>query len=131
MTTEVTSKPKVEHPDVVREQPRRDVVPAAFAEETPDGFELRIELPGVSESDLDLTIEDRTLAVQAQNSCDPPAGFRTVREECPAVRYRGVYEIPELVDTSSIKAALKDGMLKVVLPKREEVKPRKIAITSG
>ncbi|OQC23015.1 MAG: Spore protein SP21 [Verrucomicrobia bacterium ADurb.Bin070] len=47
------------------------------------------------------------------------------------MRYRAAFDLPEHVDTAGIKAANKNGLLILTLPKREEVKPRRIAIAAG
>ncbi len=107
------------------------VSPAITLNENEDGYALEVYLPGVVEADLSLTVEDRTLMIEAVNSVTPPEGYELIREECPQVRYRGVFEIPERVDTSEVNAALKNGILRIDLPKHEEVKPRKIAVSSG
>lgn len=111
--------------------PRREVSPSATLRESEDGYVMRIGLPGVEDSDLQLTVEGSTLALEADTRYETPEGFQLIREECPPVCYKAVYEIPDLVQAEAVKAQLKDGVLIVELPKREEVKPRKIAVKAG
>jgi len=51
--------------------------------------------------------------------------------ELPEARYRAAFDLPDHVDTAGIKAATKNGLLVLTLPKREEVKPRRIAVKAG
>jgi HSP20 family molecular chaperone IbpA len=109
---------------------RPEVAPLVRVRETAEGYEFAAELPAVAESALHVTVEERTLAIEAETEWTPKEGYRLVREEFPAVRYRGVFEIPERVDAGGIRATLRNGVLRLSLPKREEVKPRRIAVTS-
>ncbi len=119
-------------PNQFEQSPRREVAPSVTLEEIQDGYIMRVGLPGVDESDLHLTVEDRTLSIEADTRYETPQGYRLIREECPPVRYKGVYEIPDLVKADGINAKLSsDGVLRIELPKREEVKPRKIAVSAG
>lgn len=111
--------------------PRRDVTPVVTLSERDDAYLLDVLLPGVDESDVTLSTEDRALMIEAINHSVHPEGFTMIREEFPEVRYRGVYELPEHIDPDGIKAELKLGVLQVRLPKREAVKPRKIAVKAG
>lgn len=121
--------------EVTRVEPAVDtrprVTPRAFVRETDDAFELRLELPGVAESALRLEIEQRTLTVEADRAVPAREGYRLVREEFPPVVYRAVYEVPEWVEPSGIKARLANGVLTITMPKREDVKPRRIPLETA
>lgn len=114
-----------------REMPRRDVAPVVTIKEQEDAYMMDMLLPGVDESAISLSAENRTLVVEATNQVVHPEAFKLIRKEIPEVRYRGVYELPEHVDPDGIKAELKNGVLRVRLPKTEAVKPRKIAVKAG
>lgn len=107
---------------------RAQVAPRARVGETKEAYELKVELPGVEEQALRIGIEQRTLTVEAESTTTARDGYRLVREEFPPAAYRAVFEVPEQVDASAIKARLANGVLTVTLPKREEVKPRRIAV---
>jgi len=110
---------------------RQEVTPVSRVEESGDAFTLTIELPGVTEKDIELSLEDRTLSVTAENTVGTFKDYTLVLSEVPEMRFRAAFELPERVDTAGIKAANKNGLLILTLPKREEVKPRRIAITAG
>ena len=110
---------------------RMEVVPVTRVSENADDFTLTVELPGVIEKEIDLTLERRTLTITAENTAQSFKDYTLTLAEIPEVRYRAAFELPERVDTAGIKAANRNGLLILTLPKREEVKPRRIAITAG
>lgn len=115
----------------VQKASRLEVTPATRVEESEDAFTLTVELPGVNEKDIELTLENKTLSITAENTVQSFADHTLVLTEIPEVRYRTAFDLPERVDTAGIKATNKNGLLILSLPKREEVKPRRIAITAG
>jgi HSP20 family protein len=86
---------------------------------------LRAELPGVRKEDVDLTVHDEAITVMGEFKRD-----ETVKDEDYyfSERRYGHFErtvpLPEEVDADRAKASFKDGVLEVVLPKKEEAKPR-------
>ena len=88
-------------------------------------------MPGVSEKQVELTLEDRTLTVTAEKEVASFKDYTLILNEIQEARYRAAFELPERVDTAKVQASCKNGMLVLTLPKREEVKPRRIAITAG
>ncbi len=115
----------------VQKDTRLEVTPVSRVDESDEAFTLTVELPGVSEKEIELTLEDRTLSVTAENTVERFKDYTLVLTEVPEVRYRAAFEMPERVDTANLKAATRNGLLILTLPKREEVKPRRIAITAG
>ncbi|MDX9868436.1 MAG: Hsp20/alpha crystallin family protein [Kiritimatiellia bacterium] len=110
---------------------RLELTPVSRITESEEAFTLTMELPGVSEKQVELTLEDRTLTVTAENEVGSFKEHTLVLNEIQEVRYRAAFELPERVDTAKLQASCKNGMLVLTLPKREEVKPRRIAITAG
>lgn len=86
---------------------------------------LRAELPGVKKEEVDLTVQDGAITVKGEFKRD-----ETVKDEDYyfSERRYGHFErtvpLPEEVDADRAKASSRDGVLEVVLPKREEAKPR-------
>ena len=115
----------------VQKMNRQEVTPVSRVDENDVAFTLTLELPGVTEKGIDLSLEERTLSVTAENTVETFKDYTLVLSEIPEMRYRAAFELPERVDTAGIKAAHKNGMLILTLPKREAVKPRRIAITAG
>lgn len=116
-TSEVT--PQVQRSTFVR--------PLANISETPDGFIVEAELPGVAKGGLEVTVENGELVIVGRRSQPVPSGQQIYRETRPA-DYRRVFELDPSIDATKISAHLDSGLLKLVLPKAESVKPRKIEI---
>ena len=108
---------------------RPTVAPLMRFRDTEDGFELRLNLPGVEQKNLQVQIADRTLVIEARREESFREGLTCVRQEFPVVDYRAAYELPEDVDVSAISAKLANGILTVTLKKRETAKPRRIAVS--
>ena len=115
----------------VQKMNRVELTPASRVLEGEEAYTLTVELPGVSEKEIELTLENRVLSITAENRLETFKDYALVLHELPEVRYRAAFDLPEHVDTAGIKAANKNGLLILTLPKREEVKPRRIAIAAG
>jgi len=110
---------------------RTEVTPVSRVTETEEAFVMTVELPGVGEKDMELVLENHTLSITAENALQCFKDHTLVLNEVPEVRYRAAFDLPDRVDTGGIKAAHKNGLLVLTLPKREEVKPKRIAIAAG
>jgi HSP20 family molecular chaperone IbpA len=119
------------HEPEVRKVNRLEMTPVTRVDEKDTAFTLTVELPGVNEKDVEVTLESRTLSITAENSVQSFKDYDLVLTEIPEVRYRAAFDLPERVETAGITAAHEKGLLILTLPKREEVKPRRIAITAG
>lgn len=91
---------------------------------------LRAELPGLKREDIDLTVEHNTLTIRSERT--PEEGLEHAqfhrRERVFGACSRS-FTLPNTVDASRVKAEFRDGVLTVRLPRREEAKPRQIAVT--
>jgi HSP20 family protein len=111
--------------------PRR-WVPAMDLVETEDHFVLRADLPGLSESDVDLSLEENVLTLKGERKVEHESrseGF--YRLERSTGTYSRSLTLPEGVDGDAITATFDKGVLEVRIPKPEEHKPRKLQITVG
>jgi HSP20 family molecular chaperone IbpA len=96
--------------------------------EVADGLVLEADLPGVSEGNLTIELEDNVLSLHAQVDSPVTEGARVLHEEYrPADFYRS-FILSDEVDRARISAELKNGVLKLTLPKAERAKTRRIEI---
>ncbi len=123
-TTPTASKNSEVTPQVQRST---FVRPLANISETPDGFVVEAELPGVAKGGLEVTVENGELVIVGRRNQPVPSGQQIYRETRQA-DYRRVFELDPSIDAAKISAHLDSGLLKLVLPKAESVKPRKIEI---
>jgi HSP20 family protein len=99
--------------------------------EGPDGLVLEADLPGVSEGQLSIQLEDNVLSLHARVDAPAPEGARVLHEEYrPGDFYRS-FILSDEVERSRITAELKNGVLKLTLPKAERAKTRRIEIKTG
>ena len=94
-----------------------------------DHFYVEVELPGVSEQDLDITVHNGTLFIRGGRK--PEEGRRYLYNGRSYGRFERVITMPEAVNTDDVQATLKDGILSLTLPKSPEAKPRKITLQAG
>jgi HSP20 family protein len=100
--------------------------------ETRDGYLFKADVPGVKENDLDLSVTGNVLTISGRREEEQrEEGEQYHALERTYGQFTRSFSLPEGVDTSNVKAELKDGVLTVQLGKRPEVQPRKIAIGSG
>src|SRR5262245_51777764 len=96
--------------------------------ETPEGYSLEGEMPGVTRDGLEVTLEGNMLTIVGHR-LEPDFGADPVYRESLAGSFRRVFELDPAIDTSKINAKMEQGVLKLHLPKAEKVKPRKIQVT--
>src|SRR5215211_6044342 len=106
--------------------------PAMDLLETEEQFVLRADLPGMSESDVSVELEDNVLTVSGERKTeheDKREGF--YRVERSFGRFSRSLTLPKGIDPEAVTARFENGVLEVRVPKPEERKPRKIAIGIG
>lgn len=108
------------------------LVPPTDIYERADSLVILADMPGADESTVDLNIDRNVLTVRGRCACEAPEGH-----ECTYGEYTcgGLYErsftLSGELDTQKIEASVQDGVLKIVLPKAEQAKPRRIEVKSG
>ncbi len=103
--------------------------PAVDIVESPDAYTLTADLPGLTRSDVNLTVEDGVLTLtgerKSEHSESKEFGHRYERAHG---KFSRSFELGTGVDTGKIKAEFKNGLLKVNLPKIEASKPYEVSI---
>lgn len=105
--------------------PRVDVV------EDSNGITLLADLPGVKKDGLDIKVDGATLSLEGAVALDAPQTLDAVFAEVRASRYRRSFTLSNELDTAAIDAQLKDGVLKLRIPKVAEAQPRRIEVRVG
>ena len=104
------------------------VTPAVNIFETRDGYALEAELPGVNKDGLEITLAGNEITIIGRRAAVVAAGDPLLRERSPA-DYRRVFELDPAIDTGKISAKMEQGILTLALPKSEQGRPRKIAVS--
>ena len=89
------------------------------------------EIPGVASETLDLSITGDTLAIKGERKAPEVKEEQLHRRERPWGHFNRLVSLPERVDAEKIQATLKDGILRVTLPKAESARPRTIKISQS
>jgi HSP20 family protein len=112
----------------------KELVPGAWAPavdiyETENEVVLAAEIPGVDEKDVEIKVEDNSLTIR---------GERTFEKETKEENYHRIersygsffrsFALPSYIDQDRIEAEHENGVLKIRMPKRSELKPRKVKI---
>lgn len=92
-------------------------------------FVVTAELPGVRKEDIHLTVDNGLLTISGERKMPAtPEKAEWLRNEIRAGDFSRVVELPRQVNANQISAELSNGILRVVLPKAEEAKPREVKI---
>jgi HSP20 family molecular chaperone IbpA len=110
---------------------RLTFVPRADIYETEEDVVVIVDMPGVSEDRIDITLEKSILTIHGTTIMETPEDYSLVFAEYRPGDYERSFRINDQIDRDGIEAIYKDGVLRLVLPKAEEVKTRKISIKAG
>lgn len=106
--------------------------PAADIFEHADGITLLLDMPGVSKERLSLESDRNSLVVEGDVQIDMPEGTESLHADIRCTRYRRSFSLSgEQLDTDNVQAKMKDGVLRIDIPKRAELRPRKIDVQTG
>lgn len=109
------------------ERERLYMAPRVNITESNEGYLLEAEMPGVDKNGLEISLEANELTLTGRRQ-GPPQGLDLVYRESTQRDYRRVFVLDPTIDTSKIEARMENGVLKLHLPKAEQVKPRRITV---
>ncbi len=110
----------------VTRQPERYAVPLVDIYEEQDKLVVLADLPGVRKEGLSVQVEQGILTIEGKVERDTPG--TVLSREFTLVPFFRQFRITEAIDTEKIRASLKNGVLRLELPKAEAAKPRKIPV---
>jgi HSP20 family molecular chaperone IbpA len=117
------------------EKKQEGTAPARAFMSTADIFEadgaltMVLEMPGVNKGNVDISIEDGVLTIEGRLDFSKYEALRPVYTEYNIGNYRRSFALSNKIDQAKISAEMKDGVLTLLLPKAEEAKPRRIAVS--
>ncbi|NWJ40558.1 MAG: Hsp20 family protein [Geothrix sp.] len=107
-------------------------MPSFDVKEIPDAYQFRADLPGILEADLEISLEGSRLTVAGKREEEAPKeGERIHLSERSHGRFSRTFTLPEDVEGEKVVAELRNGVLTLMVPKRPEVRPRKINVSLG
>jgi len=107
-------------------------VPSFEVKETKDGYTFKADVPGVKESDLEVTVTGNRLTVAGKRDAEKQEQTDTYYTyERSYGSFTRSFTLPEGVDTNSVHADLKDGVLTLDIKRTPEAQPKKIAVQTA
>jgi HSP20 family protein len=107
-------------------------IPAMDLVETQDGFVLKADLPGMSEDDVSIELENNVLTIAGERKTEHEAQHEGYyRLERATGAFSRALSLPEGIDPEAVSAAFDNGVLTVRIPKPEQTKPRRVKIGVG
>ena len=104
-------------------------MPTVDISETENGYEIRAELPGVSENDVNVSVTDNVLTVKGEKRQEAETDGKDYhRVERRYGSFQRSFMLPRHIETDAIKAGFKDGVLTLGIPKAEVAKPTEVPI---
>jgi len=104
--------------------------PAADIYETENELVAKFDLPGVQESDIDIRVENNTLAIRGERTFEKEVNEDSyLRVERAFGTFTRSFSLPNIVKVDNIRAGLESGVLTIRMPKREEARPKQIKIS--
>ena len=96
-----------------------------------DGYVLRMEIPGITQESLQIESRGRGLVISGRREIKAPENGSFHRRERGAGDFSRVLQLPPDIDPTRAQATLKNGILTLRIPKREEAKPRQITVQAA
>ena len=106
-------------------------IPPVDVFENESGITLLADLPGVARDGLNVRVDGDTLTLEATASIEGPHEMELLYGEAQYPAYRRSFTLSRELDSSRIEATLKDGVLRLAIPKLEEARPRRIEVRAA
>jgi len=133
VSTELASRQNSNSPaaptgaQAVRQMAR--IAPAVDIVEDSEGITLFADLPGVPREKLEVQVQDGSLSIDAEAVIPSPPGLRLQHGEVRHPHFCRAFKIGPDFDVARIDAQLRDGVLRMTIPRREQAKPRRIEVS--
>lgn len=127
-TMEVQKQEEIQTDGTERMRDRATFIPRSDIFETDEAVVVTLDMPGVSEKEIDITLEKSILTINALSWDDAPNDYSLSFSEFEAGNYERSFRLTDKIDRDRIEAVYADGVLKLTLPKAEEAKARKINV---
>lgn len=114
-----------------KDQLQNTFSPAANINETNDGYHLELNVPGRNKEDFKVAIENNLLTIAfEQKEAAEQADYKTLRREFSFKSFKRSFSLDEKVNADAVQAKYENGILKLFLPKKEDIKiaPKEITI---
>jgi HSP20 family molecular chaperone IbpA len=127
-STTVDSQTSARGPEI-----RRDRVfsPSVDILEADDAITLMLDIPGVTDTDIEVTVENGTLSIRAPQIHLNTEGFQALLREYAVGRFERSFRLGSTLDPEGIRAEYRDGVLRLDIPKSKHAVPKRIQINAA
>jgi HSP20 family protein len=128
---DVTQRKQKNAPARAEKEQRSEMVlrPTGDIFEKADGITILLDMPGVSKERLEIHTDHNSLTVEGEIEIEMPKETESLYADVRCTRYRRSFSLSgEQLDTESVDANLKDGVLRIHIPRRAEMRPRRIEV---
>ena len=131
-----TKEMEIQEQELVDEETERTrecrcFVPRTDIYEAGDDIILALDMPGINENAIEITLEKNILNVKGYAQIDDPGDYTLTLAEYETGDYERSFRVSDAIAKDKIDALYKDGVLRLTLPKAEQAKARKIAVKAG
>lgn len=105
--------------------------PRVNLRDTGTAFELRAEVPGLTEKELQITASADSLSISGERKSIAPEGYTTHRQERGTLKFARSFALPARIDVEKVTAQVKNGVLAVNMPKHPESQPKSITVKAS
>ena len=103
-------------------------LPEANIFEGNDEFILELNIPGIKKEDVDVHLENQFLSVDAKANSNVYSDTKVLYREYRVGHFSRQFKITDAIDVEKIKAEVNNGVLELILPKREKMQPKTIEV---
>lgn len=108
--------------------PQQALMPAVDIVENDNGITLLADMPGVSKDRLTVRVDGENLTIEGSAEVQVPEQIELLHSEMRTPFFRRTFTLSRELDSSKIEASLRDGVLRMHIPKAEEARPRRIEV---
>ena len=108
--------------------PQNALAPAVDITESDSGITLLADMPGVSKDRLTIKVEGENLTIEGRAQIDVPENIELLHSEMRSPYFRRAFTLSRDLDPGKIEATLRNGVLRMHIPKSEEARPKRIEV---
>ena len=124
-------KQEINEIEAERTRDRKAFIPRADIYEDGDNIFIVADVPGVDENSVEITLEKSVLSIDGYVEHQAPEGYALAYAEYETGDYQRSFKLSNQVDLNKIEATVKDGVLRLLLPKVGPAQTKKIAVTAS
>jgi HSP20 family molecular chaperone IbpA len=116
------------NPNGAQKVPQQALIPAVDIVENETGITLLADMPGVSKERLNIRVDGENLTIEGAAEVQVPEQIELLHSEMRTPFFRRSFTLSRELDSAKIEASLRDGVLRMHIPKAEEARPRRIEV---